>query len=60
MKIYILFTFILLLSCSQQKLIQTNETANSKIHPPDSLYIVETVINSVDSIVVYLIQRGNF
>jgi membrane-bound lytic murein transglycosylase D len=60
MKIYILFILTLLLGCSQQKLIQTNDTANSKIHPPDSLYIVETVISSVDSIVVYYDSARKF
>ena len=53
MKIYILFVITLLLSCSRQSLIKTNTTANTKMHPPDSLYIVEEVLSSVDSINLY-------
>lgn len=60
MKIYILLVFALLISCSQQKLIKNEETGIYKINPPDSLYIVDRVLSSVDSIGIYYDSALNF
>lgn len=57
---YIYFVIILLISCSQQKLTKKSEIYNSKLTPPDSLFIVESDVNSVDSISIYYDSAKKF
>ncbi len=55
MKIYILLIliFVLFVSCSQQTFIKKEDTTTSKLIPPDSLYILDSDLRSVDSIQIY-------
>jgi peptidoglycan lytic transglycosylase D len=60
MKIYIILLFALLVSCSQQKLVKNEETRKANFNPPDSLYILDSVLSSVDSIYIYYDSARKF
>ena len=60
MKIYIIIIFTLLVSCSQQKLTKNEETEKTAFTPPDSLYILDSVLSSVDSIYIYYDSARKF
>jgi len=60
MKIYIILIFALLISCSQQKFIKPEETSKTRFAPPDSLYIQNSVLSSVDSIYNYYDSARRF
>jgi membrane-bound lytic murein transglycosylase D len=60
MKIYILLIFMLLISCSQKKITQKGEITFKNFNHPDSMYILEGVLSSVDSIYIYYESAKKF
>jgi membrane-bound lytic murein transglycosylase D len=60
MKIYIVLFFALLISCSQQKLIKEANQVSNKLSPPDSLFILDSALSSVDSIQIYYNSAKKF
>lgn len=60
MKIYLILIFTLLVSCSQQKMTKKDYFVRKNFNPPDSLYILDNVLNRVDSIHIYYNSARKF